>query len=385
MGDLVIPRSYKQALSSPESSYWRDAIQKELRALLEIGTFEFHRLSDIPPTTNILRCHMIFAVKRNRDGSVEKFKCRLVADGNSQKWGVDFTRVFSTVAKISTLRLVLVLAAAHDYNLSCADIRQAYLQATLSEQLYMHVPPGLPRTDAAGHPLVVKLRRSLYGLRQAGREWFQLFSSTLRAFGFVPSAIDTCLFIYHRPPSLLWLVLWVDDCVIIDNDSSLRAAFLQYLSSKHPTEDKGELDWVLQVRVNRDRAARTLTLSQELYIADLLQRYGQLLDGLTRHFDSPYDASATFSSDQCPLPDSPEYHRMAQHHEDYMALVGAYLWLANVTRRFGVHCLPTCPFCQQPGCSSLSCCLTGSSIPSRLCLQRVHSSSCSSDPPMRLR
>ena len=89
---------------------------------------------------------------------------------------------------------------------------------------------------------------------------------------------------------------------------------------------------MLHVRVTRDRAARTISLSQELYIHDLLQRYGQLLDGLTRHFDSPYDAAAIFSSDQCPTPHSPEQRRMAPYHEDYMALTGAFLWLANVTR-----------------------------------------------------
>ena len=94
-----------------------------MRALLDIGTFEFHRLQDIPSQANILRCHMLFTVKRNRDGSIDKFKCRLVADGNSQRWGIDFTRVFSTVATtISTLRLVLAVAAARDYNLICADI-----------------------------------------------------------------------------------------------------------------------------------------------------------------------------------------------------------------------------------------------------------------------
>ena len=80
-------------------------------------------------------------------------------------------------------------------------------------------------------------------------------------------------------------MLWVDDCVIVDNDSALRTSSLQYLSSRHPRDDKGELNWVLQVRVSRDRASRIISLSQELYISDLLQRYAQLLDGLTRHFD----------------------------------------------------------------------------------------------------
>ena len=95
--------------------------------------------------------------------------------------------------------------------------------------------------------------------------------------------------------------------MIVDNDSNLRAAFLSYLSSWHPTDYKGELDWVLQVRVSRDQAPRTLSLSQEININDLLQRYCQLLNGLMRHFDSPYNAAATFTADQYPVPDSPEH------------------------------------------------------------------------------
>lgn len=105
---------------------------------------------------------MVFTVKRHHDGSIEKFKCRLVADGNTQRWGVDFDKVFSTVAKLSTLRLILSIAAAFDYDLSSIDIRQAYLQAALREDLFMMVPPGLPNVDADGEPIVAKLKRSLY-------------------------------------------------------------------------------------------------------------------------------------------------------------------------------------------------------------------------------
>lgn len=172
---------------------------------------------------------MVFTVKRLADGTVEKFKCRLVADGNTQRWGVDFDKVFSTVAKSSTLRLVLVIAAACDYNLSSVDIRQAYLQATLSEDLYMIVPPSLPTEDGDGNPLVARLRRSLYGLKQAGRQWHQLFTSTLTTWGFVQSQIDTCLFTFTRGGSLIWLVVWVDDCVVVDNDPDLCKEFIEYI------------------------------------------------------------------------------------------------------------------------------------------------------------
>lgn len=332
LGDVIIPRSYRQALETPESSYWKDAISKELKGLLEIGTFEFVKATDVPNHANIMRCHFVFTLKRHSDGSIEKFKARLVADGNTQRWGVDFDRVFSTVAKLSTLRLILAMAAAHDFNLSSVDIRQAFLQAALLDELYMTVPEGLPDTDESGCKLVTRLRRSLYGLKQAGREWHLLFASTLKRFGFVQSCIDTCLFTYCRGTSRLWIVVWVDDCIIADNDPSLRAEFVDFLSNIHPTEDKGELTWVLQVKVMRNRQNRTLSLSQEMYVNDLVKRHGQLTIGLSRKFDSPFDANLELSSDQCPAVDSPEHIEMIPYREAYMSLVGAYLWLSNVTR-----------------------------------------------------
>lgn len=98
------------------------------------------------------------------------------------------------MAKLSTLRILFAIAAALDLNLSSIDIRQAYLQAKLSEELYMQVPPGMPDTDHEGNRLVARLKRSLYGLKQAGREWHTLFTTTLKEWGFRQSAIDVCLF-----------------------------------------------------------------------------------------------------------------------------------------------------------------------------------------------
>lgn len=241
LGQVQIPKGFQHSLRTPEAAYWREAILKEYKGLLAIGTFEFIRLSDVPPSANIMRCHLVFDLKRNGDGSIDKFKARLVADGNTQRYGVDFDRMFSTVAKLSTLRIVFAIAAARDLNLSSIDIRQAYLQATLNEELYMHVPPGMPDADADGNKLVARLRRSLYGLKQAGREWHVLLTHTLKSWGFTQSAIDVCLFTYSRGSSTLIIVVWVDDCVIADNDPALRQEFVDWLGEKFPVEDKGEL------------------------------------------------------------------------------------------------------------------------------------------------
>ena len=137
-----------------------------------------------------MNCHFVFEVKRNQLGEIEKFKARLVADGNSQQHGVDFDKVFSTVVRLSTVRLVLAIAAAKDYNLSSIDIRQAFLQGELHEDIYMRVPPGHPSRDAHGNPVVLKLNKSLYGLKQAGRVWNKLLIKSLLAWGFKQSTID---------------------------------------------------------------------------------------------------------------------------------------------------------------------------------------------------
>ena len=168
------------------------------------------RFRSLPRGANVMNCHYVFTVKRHANGTVEKFKARLVADGNTQRFGVDFDRIFSTVVKISTIRLVLAVAAAFDYNLTSTDIRQAYLQAELSEDLFMRMPPGLPTRDDEGNLLVVKLRRSLYGLRQAGAEWWRLLTSFLvDEWGFVQSTIDVCLYLHL----LVWLLHFVGPCV----------------------------------------------------------------------------------------------------------------------------------------------------------------------------
>ena len=127
LGGVQIPKTFRQAMRSPQSSYWREAIAKELGGLLALHTWEMVLESSMPPGSNLMHCHYVFTVKRKADGSIEKFKARLVADGNTQKHGVDFDRIFSTVVKTTTIRLVLAIAAARDYNLTSIDIRQAYL------------------------------------------------------------------------------------------------------------------------------------------------------------------------------------------------------------------------------------------------------------------
>jgi len=333
LGDVRVPKTYAQALSSTHAAYWREAINKELAGLMKLNTWVCIPEKDMPLESNLMHCHFVFAVKRKADGSIEKFKARLVADGNTQKYGVDFDRIFSSVVKTVTIRLVLAIAAARDYNLSSIDVRQAYLQASLNRDLYMRMPPGLPRFNRAGARLVCKLLRSLYGLRQAGREWAALFSAFLLQWGFTRSVIDVCLYTYSAGDDILWVLVYVDDALIVDNSPALRQRFVADLSNRFPIEDKGELSWILNVGISRDRSRRTLTMSQSLYVSDMLQRYSSYVaTGNTRHFAAPLNDRFELDPADAPSIGSPEHADMAQRREIYMQVVGGILWLANMSR-----------------------------------------------------
>jgi hypothetical protein len=146
------------------------------------------------------------------------------------------------------------------------------------------------------------------------------------------STIDPCLYTYRDGAKILWVLVYVDDALIADNDTALRARFVKDLSARFPTEDKGDLAWILSVAITRDRAVRTLTMSQELYVTDLVTKFGSFLDpSLTRHFDCPMEEGLVLSAADQPEIGSDAYTAMAANRDVYMSLVGGFLWLANMT------------------------------------------------------
>jgi transposase InsO family protein len=330
MGDVTIPRGYGAAMRSQHAPYWREAIAKELRGLIENATWTTVQARSLPSHVNVMMCHFVFALKRLKDGTIDKFKARLVANGASQIYGIDFTRIFSTVVKAATVRVFLAVVTALDYDLTSVDIRQAYLQAELHEDLYMQMPPGLPNTDAHGNRLVLKLRKTLYGLKQAGREWNILIVQFFVSYGFVQSKVDTCLFQLIQESLVLIVLLYVDDIMIASNDKAFRAAFVSALADKFPTDDKGACDWIIGLKITRDRPTRTLVLSQELYVSDLLKRHAASLEHC-RRYTSPMDHKAHLTPDMSPPLGSQEYVDFHAQRAEYMSIVGGILWLANMT------------------------------------------------------
>jgi len=202
------PSTYQEASSIPE---WQLAMCEELAALDRQGIWD---LIPLPSHAVPITSKWVFKIKRKSDGSIERYKARLVARGFQQAQGRDYDETFAPVAHMTTVRTLIAVAATSNWAISQMDVKNAFLHGDLNEEVYMQPPPGV---DA---PLgyVCRLRRALYGLKQAPRAWFERFVSVIRAAGFSASAHDPALFTHLSPRGRTLLLLYVDDILITGDD-----------------------------------------------------------------------------------------------------------------------------------------------------------------------
>ncbi|CAI7894391.1 unnamed protein product, partial [Closterium sp. NIES-54] len=272
-----------------------------------------------PPRANIVSGMWIFRVKRP-PGSPLVFKERYVARGFSQRQGVDFFHTFSPTPKMATLRVLLHIAAQRDYELHSLDFSTAFLQGSLHEEIWLRRPPGFTGSFPAGTQW--SLRRPVYGLRLAPREWHEILRTTLAALGFSPSTAESSLFLRTDatlPP--FYVLVYVDDLVFATADSEALAHVKSELQKRHTCTDLGELTSYLGLRITRDRAQRTITLIQSHMELQVLQRFG-----------------VTYSSPQStPLPtahslSAPPSDESVEPSGPYPELVGCLMYLMTCTR-----------------------------------------------------
>ena len=175
-------------------------------------------IESCPPTIVPLGCKWVYSVKVRSDGSLDRYKARLVALGNNQEYGVNYEETFAPVAKMTTVRTILALAASSDWPLHQMDVKNAFLHGDLKECIYMKPPPGLFPSPTSH---VCKLRRSLYGLKQAPRAWFDKFHTILLQFSFRQSKYNTSLFLRKSDMGIVVHLVYVDDIVITGFDFAL--------------------------------------------------------------------------------------------------------------------------------------------------------------------
>ncbi|CAI7859906.1 unnamed protein product [Closterium sp. NIES-53] len=315
--DIPTPRSYAEAIEGPYSSQWQAAMDAEMASWKSTSTYK----DEVPPPgANIVSGMWIFRVKQP-PGSPPAFKARYVARGFSQRQGVDFFQTFSPTPKMTTLRVLLHVAAQRDYELHSLDFSTAFLQGSLHEEIWLRRPPHCDHRRRV-YGCQGGLRRPVYGLRQAPREWHDTLRTTLAALGFAPSTSGPSLFLRTDttlPP--FYVLVYIDDLVFATADTEALAHMKSELQKRHMCTDLGELTSYLGLQITRDRAQRTITLTQSHMVQQVLQRFG-----------------FTYSSPQStPLPtghslSAPPSDESVEPSGPYPELVGCLMYLTTCTR-----------------------------------------------------
>ena len=259
------PSSYAEA---SRHDCWIKAMKAELQALQTNNTW---RLTLLPPHKTAIGCRWIYKIKYRADGSIERYKACLVAKGYTQMEGLDYLDTFSPVAKLTTVRVLLALAAQNQWHLRKLDVNNAFLHGELEEEVYMQIPPGL----AVENPkLVCRLQRSLYGLKQANRQWFTKLSSFLVSHGFQQSNSDHSLFLKLTRSVTTILLVYVDDIILTGNSILEIQDITTLLDQEFKIKDLGDLKFFLGLEI----ACTTdgIHLCQRKYALDILSDSGML-------------------------------------------------------------------------------------------------------------
>lgn len=273
------PQTIKQALRGPEREYWLRAIWEEISNLRRSKTYVSRLTQDKTledEQDRLLGCKWVFK-KKIGDGGEIRYKARLVAQGFTQREGVDYNEIFSPTVKFATVRTLFAFAAHHNTTVRQLDVTAAYLIPELppNERLLMRPPPGLKELEPDNKDWAWELRKCLYGLKQSGRMWNINLHNYLIKLGFIRTHADNCLYYKRGKDGVLTLLaVYVDDILLTGTSQEEVEATVKALRDKYEITGGGEVKHVLGVRVRHDRARGVLELSQTAYIERILANSG---------------------------------------------------------------------------------------------------------------
>lgn len=302
------PRTFTEAINSTHSNEWLEAMNDELDAIEENQTWE---VVDLPHGRRAIGSKWVFKTKLNENGAAGERKARLVAQGFSQKFGEDYDEVFAPVARTATLRMLLSVAGKRNYSVNHYDIKTAFLNGTLKEEVFMKQPPGFQNGSK-----VLRLKKSLYGLKQSARVWNQTLHEQLEVNGCKQNQTDKCLYVRKQDGKVCYLIIHVDDILVATNSQQLEHQIMGSIAKKFELKNLGGVKHYLGIDI--ERLDGKFFISQPRYI-DTIVEAASLEDAkISKH---PLDTG--YQKQEGELLDT---------NEEFRKLIGMLLYLVTNTR-----------------------------------------------------
>ncbi len=316
----VTPATRAEALLSADRRHWRFAIDAEHDQLVQADAWDLVPRSS---ARNVITGKWVFKIKKDGNGKIDRYKARWVARGFSQRHGVDYSEVFAPVVRHSSIRTLLSIANRHNVDLYGLDISNAFARANVDEDLWVEQPHGYEQTGPNGEPLVCKLKKGLYGTKQAARLWHTTFRRHLLADGWIPYESDPCIFSRNTTKKgLEFIGLYVDDGIHLCQNQAAHDELIDYCDESFPTTTQGPLHWILNCRITRDRTNRTLWFDQSHSIKEFLQKWN--IETPTKAPTAPMSASWQYGEGP-PITDSDKL-------TEYRSKVSSLSYFTQVTR-----------------------------------------------------
>ena len=305
LSDIKIPKNIEEASMDER---WKSAMDEEIYALEKNNTWE---IVNVPNNKKRVGCKWLFNIKYKPDGNINRFKARLVAKGYTQVYGIDYMETFSPVAKMTTIRILISLAACKNWNLYQYDVKNAFLHGDLEEEIYVDLPPGY-KTHLSNK--VCKLQKTIYGIKQSPRAWFGKFTKVMKSFGYSQCNQDHTLFFkYNRDNEITLVLVYVDDIIVTGNDTQeiimLKEKFFKVFDMKY----LGILGSFLGMEISYSE--KNIFISQQRYILNILTETG-FLD--CKPISTPIDPNFRILLDE---------REEKTDQENYQRLVGKLIYL----------------------------------------------------------
>jgi len=308
------PLSLNEALASPDSIFWKEAIHDEMESLISNKTW---KLCDLPSGCKAIGCKWVLRKKLKPDGSIDKYKARLVAKGYTQREDLDFFDTFSPVARITSIRFLIAIASIHDLIIHQMDVKTAFLNGDLDEEIYMEQPQGFVVEGQENK--VCKLTKSLYGLKQAPKQWHEKFDMCMLENGFKASECDKCIYYKSFENDHVIISLYVDDLLIFGTSLNIIKNTKNLLCENFSMKDLGNASVILGMKITKMNDG--IFLDQSHYVEKILKKFG-FHD--VKHASTPLESSIHL------FPTMNE--NLIVNQKEYASMIGSLRYLTYCTR-----------------------------------------------------